>query len=327
MSRRLARVLHRLERAIEGVRRRKTPNTPVLEPHFGYATPNGWVVRGRVLTRVRTAGAGRSRIGNTVAMLRLFLTDEVHGIRVETPDGAHSALSDEEGYVSLLLPETPGVIGWAEVPVRVAGRMTELPVRVPGPGARRVVISDIDDTMIRTGAWSLWRNLWTTLTGSVSTRLVFPDAVALVERLCEGGRNPVFYVSSSPWNLHGFLDAVFARAGVERGPMFLRDWGIDDDKVVTTRHGVHKGAAIDTILAANPDLPAVLVGDTGQHDAMIYADAAARHPGRIEAVILRDTARPRVGTDAALAQLREAGIPVFRGADHAPALAAFAAPR
>lgn len=65
-------------------------------------------------------------------------------------------------------------------------------------------------------------------------------------------------------------------------------------------------------MAANPRLGYVLMGDTGQHDATVYRDAIARHPGRVLAVVLR---KPGPGPDAqsraAMDEIRVAGVPVF----------------
>ena len=130
--------------------------------------------------------------------------------------------------------------------------------------------------------------------------------------LAEGDRNPVFYVSSSPWNLHDFLDTIFARAGLPMGPMFLRDLGISETQFISGTHGDHKGAAIDAILNANPGLSFVLIGDTGQHDAEVYRDAARRRPGRIRAVALRQPGkRPDRASRAAMAEIEADGIPLF----------------
>ena len=117
-------------------------------------------------------------------------------------------------------------------------------VLVPRPDARFGVISDIDDTVMHTGAWSLTRNLWTTLTGDEDSRIVFADAVALLAQLAEGGRNPVYWVSSSPWNLYGFLTSVLFRAGLPEGPLFLRDWGIGPGRFPAGSHGTHKARSI-----------------------------------------------------------------------------------
>jgi phosphatidate phosphatase APP1 len=93
-------------------------------------------------------------------------------------------------------------------------------------------------------------------------------------------------VSSSPWNLHGFLDAFLRRAGLPTGPLFLRDLGVDETMFIQGSHDAHKRAAIEELLALH-DTSFVLVGDTGQHDPEIYRSIVASHPGRIEAVLLR----------------------------------------
>ena len=319
-------IARRVERLFERIGRRPD-GTAVLEAYCGYSTPDALILRGRVLSHLREAEPDprQSRWVNLRQMASLFLTDEVAGVPVR--GGGARAVSDAEGYVSLSVdPGTADIAAgsaWAGVPVRIDGRPdTELafPVRLPAARARHIVISDIDDTMIETGAHSLVRNLWTTFTGSPFTRDVHGDAVRLMRRLCDGGRNPVFYVSSSPWNLHRFLESLFARNDVPRGPMFLRDLGFTAEGVGPS-HGTHKGAAIDTILAANPGLPAYLMGDTGQRDAFIYRDAVRRHPGRIAGVALREPV-PGAGADDidAIEAIEAAGVPCWHGPDFDGAL-------
>lgn len=306
-------LVHKLDAAF-GRHRARTPGA--IDPHIGYATETGIVLRGRVLARdpgrLRTGRSGR--LGNLRAMLGLFRTREVAAVPVTC--GARTAVTDEEGYFSLILPRDHPA-GWHTARVALPdGTETPCPFLVPDPDAPAILVSDIDDTVLRTGAWSLLRNLWTTFTGNVATRQVYRDAVDVYAALGSTARVPVFFVSSSPWNIHGFLLAVFERTGLPRGPLFLRDFGVDRDKFITAGHGDHKGEAIDLILDANPGQPAILAGDTGQEDARIYRAAIARHPGRIAAVILRT---PRPGADARtesdLAALRATGVPVFAGRD------------
>ena len=286
---------------------------PILDPYLGYASPDGLVLRGRVLTNLRRTEPSpeASKWTNLRQMMNLFVTDEVAGVRVRA--GGVEAVSDAEGYVTLTVPGDFAP-GWATVPVAIDGQ-AEVPfvARVPGPQARIMVISDIDDTMIETGAHSLARNLWTTFTGSTLTRVAHDDAIRLVGTLAADEVNPVFYVSSSPWNLHDFLDGLFAHQRIPRGPMFLRDLGLTDEGF-TPGHGIHKGGAIDTILSANPDLPAILLGDSGQKDAQVYRDAVLRHPGRIRAVALREPAPGEGSDDAdAISAIEAAGVPCYHG--------------
>jgi len=299
------------ERAVETFYRRlrgplKRP--VVVDPYLGYATPDTLVARGRILAslRGRDPRAGQSLWANLRQMASLFVTDEIGGQTVRVPGRVETAVSDPEGYFTLILPRDGAVVD-TTISAVVDERDVALPVAVPRPDAAFGVISDIDDTVMRTGAWQLWRNLWTSFTGNALTREVFDDAVALMGRLSRGGRNPVFYVSSSPWNLHGFLQSVKDRAGLVPGPMFLRDLGLN--QVAGTGHEGHKGRMIDTILAANPGLRFVLIGDTGQRDGAIYRAAAERHPGRIARVILR-WAGPTRAVEADLAGLRLSGVEV-----------------
>ena len=318
MKPRLARWAHRAERAAARLMPARTAR--VIETYAGYATPEHLVVRGRVLARrpAREIEPDQGWLENTGEMLLLFLTAEVPGVEV-TARG-QSVLTDEEGYFRIDLPRD-GAQGWEEVAITSGDIRANCRVFVPDPDAAFGIVSDIDDTMMQTGAHALWTNLKTSLTGNAHTRVVFPDAVALMERFEAGRRNPVFFVSSSPWNLYGFLRRVFARNGLPFAPMFLRDYGIDDAKFITSTHGDHKGAAIDTIFAANPGLPFILLGDTGQHDAQVYAAAIARHPGRVKEVIFRT---PVEEFDAEVVEkIREieaAGVPVHVGPDYTPIL-------
>ena len=311
----------RSERIVDRLRGQRDKRR-IIEPYIGYATPGHVVVRGRVLAALRRNRpvATQSRWLNFRQMLSLFLTDEVAAVEVQAE--GQRTMTDEEGYFTLALPML-AVPGWREVPVRLTGRDVSAvcPVLVPPADAKIGIISDIDDTMLQTGAYSLVRNLWTSLTGNALTRRIFPDAITFIETLRDGGRTPVYYVSSSPWNLHYFLTDIFERSGLAKGPLFLRDLGISPSQFVSGTHGDHKGSAIDTLMAANPRMRFVLVGDTGQHDAEVYRDAIARHPGRVAAVVLRE---PGPGPDdvsrAAINTIEATGTTVL----HAPDFSGFA---
>ncbi|WP_308917065.1 phosphatase domain-containing protein [Jannaschia sp. LMIT008] len=309
-----------VERGLERIGDRDD-DEPVLDPYIGYATPDGVVLRGRVLSHLRRAEPDprQSRWTNLRQMANLFITDEVQGVRVTAP-GAQ-AVSDAEGYIRLTVAGTFDP-GWVDVPVAIEGQApVRFPALIPSPAAEWMVISDIDDTVIRTGAHNLARNLWTTFTGSALTRQAHRDAVALMDAMVDGGRNPVFYVSSSPWNLHDFLTDLFLNEGIPRGPKFLRDLGVTTEGVGES-HRTHKGAAIDAILTANPDLPAWLMGDSGQKDAQVYRAAVERHPGRIKGVALREPA-PGAGADDArcMTAIEALGVPCYHGPDFGGALA------
>lgn len=317
----LAALLHPIEKRFDRLtHRRRREGAQVIAPYYGYETPQGVVLRGRVLSELRrgTPEDNRGWFDNLREMLSLFFTSEVARVRVATVKGGAEVMTDEEGYFALALSKVADLESRAAIhlPDRPQVPPVYMPVYRVSDAAEFGIISDIDDTMLETGAYSLLRNLWTSLTGNALTRHIFPDAVALMAQL-HAGKNPVFYVSSSPWNLFHFLQRVFERHGLVMGPMFLRDLGISSTQFVTGTHGDHKGGAIDTILEANPELKFVLMGDTGQHDAHVYLDVIERHPGRIRRVILR---QPGPGPDAesraAMKKIKAAGVQLDSAPDY-----------
>jgi phosphatidate phosphatase APP1 len=147
--------------------------------------------------------------------------------------------------------------------------------------ARIGVISDIDDTILETGVQRALRMVVQTVTGSALTRTANPGAPELYRDLAAGA-NPVFYVSSSPWNLHAFLLAFLRHRSFPLGPVLLRD-------LLGTRAGrEQKHQRIEEILDLHPDLSFVLLGDSGEKDPEIYADIVRAHPDRIRAVYIRE---------------------------------------
>jgi phosphatidate phosphatase APP1 len=123
------------------------------------------------------------------------------------------------------------------------------------------------------------------------TRLPFPGVAAFYRALERGATgaeaNPIFYVSSSPWNLYDMIDGFLAAQKIPPGPLLLRDWDLGR---LNERHARHKGAVIREIFDTYPELPFLLVGDSGQEDPEIYTDLVREHPHRVKAVYIRNVA-------------------------------------
>lgn len=261
-------------------------------------------VSGRVLSNppVPAGAADHAWWRNLVATLRHLETDEVPGahVRLRLERDVRDAVTDDEGFFrAWLTPDaTPGAGPLRRVDAEVldgdgtavvAGNGT---VVVPGPGVEYGVISDIDDTVIRTDATRLLRMLRRTLLENARTRLPFPG-VAEFYRALRGGatgaaENPVFYVSSSPWNLYAVITEFLEHHGIPSGPLMLRDWGISERGMLPTGHGEHKLGAIRQILDCYASLPFILMGDSGQEDPEIYRDVVRLYGGRVHAVFIRD---------------------------------------
>lgn len=298
-------------------------------PYRWYGTPNHIAVRGRVLrfNGLRGSLEDDNWWDNLLNTYRRFNSDEVPYACVRAQFGTLAATlpADDEGYFrGGLVPAKPIAVNtlWHSVPLTLlepeTGPAVHAPVLIPPPSARFGVISDIDDTILQTFATDYLKVLKLTLLANASMRLGFAGVVPFYQALQLGpdksaAFNPIFYVSSSPWNLYDLLTDFMTHQGLPAGPLCLRDLGLDRDKFITTGHMQHKGAAIEAILRTYPRLPFILIGDSGQHDPELYSDLAYRFPGRVAAIYIRDvTGDERASAIKAMAiGLEEAGVPLL----------------
>ncbi len=300
------RALSRLEllfdRVVWGFRRRYGSLGPMqVVPYRSFGTAQRALVRGRVLeASVLERSLPEERaFRNFRRMLRRFSSNEVPDVSVRAQVGLNSAegVTDDEGYfdVELSAPELGGIGEWkmAEVelvsaPVRgLQPARATAEILVPTSDAELGIISDIDDTVLQTHVTQTLKMIWVTLSGNAYTRMPFEGTSELYRALVAGasGRanNPVFYVSKSPWNLYDFLVDFMDYHELPRGPLLLRDIGLHEAPPLD-----HKSAAVESLLQTYPELPFILIGDSGERDPDIYLETARRHPGRVRAIYIRD---------------------------------------
>jgi phosphatidate phosphatase APP1 len=308
---RLLKVAAEMERQLDRVKarlgRRAGPRDPLLiVPYRGYGTRKTLRLRARVLeSRGSTATLDTDGpLRNLLNMARRFESDEVPGARVRAEAAGASALftADEEGYVDVELDvDTPAGTVWHDVKLTLVhpAASTEVTavgsVMVPPDTAGFGVISDLDDTVVQTNVGSLVRMARTVFLGNARTRVPFPGVSAFYRALQSDGTggtfNPLFYVSSSPWNLYDLLQEFLMLARVPIGPMMLRDWGLSRDGLAPGGNRGHKLAAIRRILDTYPKLPFLLIGDSSEQDPEIYTEVVSLYPGRIPAVYIRNVSR------------------------------------
>jgi phosphatidate phosphatase APP1 len=273
-----------------------------VEPYLGYGRDRRLRARGRVLVDpgVAPAEPGQPALETLRAAWRRFRSAEIPGARVEValaaegPDAPRArarAIADEEGYLDVrLVADRPLAPGWHALRFRLldpaprggAGGEVLGEVLVPARDAPLGVLSDLDDTVLITGATRLRELLVRSLLHDVHQREVVPGAPELYRALTAGGA-PLIYVSSSPWNLHAPLQRLLRLRGMPRGPLILRDWGLGGER----GHAGHKRREIETVLDDLPGTAFVLLGDSGQQDPDIYAELAERRPDRVAGVLLR----------------------------------------
>ena len=274
----------------------------VLMPFTCYANDSRLIMRGRVV-RERTATQVEPRTSawhNFVALVRLLNSAEVPDAEVcaRFRSREYRAVTDREGYFAFNIDLDRRLEREVEIDLRlVAPRSADdgpviarAAICVPPISARFGVISDIDDTIVWTHVGNRRRMLWTLARSNAATRKPLAGVAALYRALHDGVAgdegNPIFYVSSGPWNLYPSLIDFLRINGVPRGPVFMKDWG-RHTFYEWRDHGTHKLASIREIMTAFSRLPFVLIGDSGEHDPEIYREVVREFPGRVASIYIR----------------------------------------
>jgi phosphatidate phosphatase APP1 len=283
---------------------------------------------------VRPAGERRSRRAVFRASVSRFFTVEIPRARVavHTPGASRQLRTDGDGYLDAVVDD-PGLDpGWHDVELALRDDTTATtPVLVVDPRADVALVSDVDDTILETGLTRGLAFIRATLFTETADRAPLPGAAALYRALVaprDAPGRPIFYVSTSPWNLHETLLEFIALRAFPLGPLMLTDWGPGHGNLFRIGAHEHKTGLIRRILVEHPGLHLVLVGDTGQLDPEIYATIAQDHPDRVRAVYVRRTAPPDPRRNAEVAAIAVSvtalGVPML-AVDDSTAIAEHAA--
>ena len=267
------------------------------------------LVRGRAMENegITAATDTDSLWRNLVNSYRRIEADPLPNALVRATVGGATVeiTADDEGFFSKWI-DLPAPVtapdGWVPVTLELVAPASPgvkvesvAQVLLAPPSARFITISDMDDTVLQSHVTSLVQAFRTVLLGNARTRLPFPGVAAFYRALHAGAsgaeQNPIFYVSSSPWNLYDLLVDFLEHQGIPAGPLTLRDWDIDRSALGSGRLHRYKDAAIREIMGAYPELPVILVGDSSQQDPEIYRDVVREFPERVLAIYIRDVKR------------------------------------
>jgi phosphatidate phosphatase APP1 len=340
----VVRAVHTLDQAvnagrIEVKRRRESLRPTEIVTYRGwYGQGTAHMVARAIEKPVFTAGEATVGTGEVLkANLRRFLVLTIEGVTVRASLGTVEGefTSDAEGYLHIELPVGELSPGWHVLDIdpiegssvaHTTGR-----IFVPDPQGGVAVVSDIDDTILKTGLTQRWTvPLVRTTLRDVADRKPVPGMAELYDALARGvpPRRPVpfFYVSTGSWNFYDYLVAFLNLHRFPRGPLFLTDWGPSADRLM--RDGrEHKRATIRALLRANPTYDFVLIGDVGQGDPETYEVMAREFPEQVRAIVLvyvgSHLAERTAEVSARAARLREEeGVPMYFVQDAAEAATA-----
>jgi phosphatidate phosphatase APP1 len=317
----IRRIVHLLARP---VRRDHGQGGALIQTYRGYGSSSELYLMGRVYrqpagpSRERLTSAKRDMLDVVRRVLRRGVCGAVLNAQVKQSVGTEDTLhplaepvtvhTDADGYFCIrigLKQSLPHDQRWHHIhielvqPVHLAhgdGARAEGHVFVPPITAQRIVISDIDDTVMYTGVVNKLKMIWRLFMQGPRSRVAFPGVASLYRGLHAGPThdqcNPMLYVSRAPWGIYEILDEFFRLHRIPNGPiLFLREWGISWLRPLPRRAEHHKLLLIRDMLDIYKDYPCVLIGDSGQHDPEIYSQIVQEYPSRVEAVYIRNVSR------------------------------------
>jgi phosphatidate phosphatase APP1 len=287
-------------------------DTPKILPYKGYGNHKELFIQGMVIEdKGLSKPQDRHRFWhNMLATIKRFSGDEIAGVNVKATfeDQTQVAETDDQGFflfrfeVKENIEERPAK-NWYQVHFELMDEIIENQpevkatgdVQIIPEGNERIVVSDIDDTVMVSHATQTLRKLRLMLFKNALTRNPFTGVSAFYLALAKGEEeastisHPFFYVSSSEWNLYDLLDDFFAFNQLPQGVFLLQRLEHNILKFWKSGGGTHhhKYEKIKRLLEFYPNRDFILIGDSGQRDPALYSRLALEFPGRIEAIFIR----------------------------------------
>ena len=254
-------------------------DTPALLLPPGLGRPDVVWVSGRVLEEQHGKHGPKP-----VRTARTLAGSNLPGAAVEVRflDRTAQAVSGHDGEFEVAIRPAEGETfppGLHQATVQVEQVTATVRIQVVSPEAPFLLVSDFDDTVAVTNVTSTSGMLASTFLEDAETQPVVAGMAALYGCLSAKGA-PVAFVSGSPVQFAPRLARFLEKNGFPPAALFLRNLGRD------TLHG-YKEPVLKQLAERFPDLPLVLVGDTGERDPEIYAAFSAAHPGRVARIYLR----------------------------------------
>lgn len=289
-------------------------------PYLGFGVPERVCVRGRLLVDMGAEPVPglKGTFKAAYASARRYTTLELsrEPCIVQVAGESVGFMTDDHGFLNAWIeprrPVDPGDIR-ARILDSEGKPMGETLVHVYSTSAPHGVITDLDDTIIRTNVRSHWARARALFLTDAVVRAPFPDLRELFSRILPHPDCPLFYLSSSPWNIHEPLRSWLHEHELPRGPLMLRDWGLNEAGFAPNGQHDHKVSKVEAIFSAVPTMRFLLVGDDSQQDPEHYTRVALRAPERIKRVLIRrvDPSPTRTATLSFLARrLKERGVPM-----------------
>ncbi len=243
------------------------------------------VIRGRVFADVSQQDRRQSPLFQNIGWL--FSNREWKNAPLLVTIGGitRQAKADEEGFFAIewkvkkpLRPQYHSVV--VEVPGKVSAEGSVLVVA----GNQTILVSDFDDTVAVTHVTSLRKMLSTAFFSTEKTHQAVPGMAQLLRCFQRGSgkRAVIFYLSGSPRQFFGRIHRFFRYNEFPVDGIMLRPI---ESMVHNT--GRFKKKQLSALLKDFPHNRFVFIGDSGEQDPEIYAQASSMAPGRVIRTYIR----------------------------------------
>lgn len=266
-------------------------------------------------------------IANLISLISLFKIKPLANVELELnfAEKKYKTKTMEDGFFRFeFKPETELKKGWHNVEVSgispVYGRtvLTEGKLFVPEINDF-AIISDIDDTIMKSYSATIFRRLYEVITRNAYSRKIFEDTVEWYRKLAEAfppgsESRAFFYVSSSEWNLYEYLNIVFRKNELPEG-IFLLSSIKKLNSFFKSEKTIHDGKLIriGRLMNTFPEEKFVLIGDNTQRDPMIYEEIATKYPRQVKAVLIRNRNQNNQNqADEILRKIAQTGTPALQ---------------
>lgn len=181
------------------------------------------------------------------------------------------------------------------------------------------VISDIDDTIMKSYSATIFRRLYELISKNPYRRKVFENTIEWYQELADekypgNESRAFFYVSSSEWNLYEYLNVVFKQNKLPEGIFLLNSLRTLRSFWKTGKTG-HEGKLlrIGRLMHTFPHVKFLLIGDNTQKDPEIYEEIVSKYPDQIKAMMIRNSRQSKVAETALiLKKIAAKNIPVIQ---------------
>ena len=276
-----------------------------LKLYRGYVNEQELVVFGHLFKSLAPDRYRMDRRGirHAVSVFQMFRIKPLENIEIRLKFKSKEVVTKtlDDGYFRFNLPFNEKLdSGWHtyEVSAEFSGYgIVETGEILKPYDSKLGIITDIDDTFLISHSNNFFKKLYVLLLKNINKRKIFDDVVEHYQYLSLAGQedgqtsNSFFYVSSSEWNLYGFIHEFAVMHQLPKAVIKLKKikTGISDFLLTGRGSHDHKFEKVKDIISFYPNLEYVLLGDDSQKDPDIYERICKIFPENIKAVYIRQT--------------------------------------